>query len=65
MGAEFARELEAVHHRHAQIAQDEIGAAVLDESLDPFLAVRRDGHASVEHREHVPSEVTMVSVILA
>src|SRR2546421_8653555 len=64
MSANLARELVAVHHRHAQVAQHEIGTAVRDEAFHSVLAVHRDGDARAKRGEHIPGEVTMVSVIL-
>src|SRR5438552_1460532 len=64
LSANLARELEAVHDRHAQVAQHEIGTAVRDEAFHSVLAVHRDRDARAKRGEHVPGEVTMVSVIL-
>ena len=64
MGADFARELVAVHHRHAEIAKDEVGAPLRDEALHPFLTVRGDSNLRAERGQHVPSKLTVIAIIL-
>src|SRR2546425_7936373 len=56
-------ELESVHDRHAEIADDEIGTIIADEPREPFLAARRDGHACAELRQHEAGELPMILVI--
>ena len=63
MGADLARELVAVHYRHAEIAENEIRAALRDEALDSFLAIRGDGDVGAEGGQHVTSEFTVVPII--
>jgi len=36
---------------------------VCDEMLHPFFAVRRDGGARAEAREHVAGQLAMVSIV--